>query len=459
MRLGQLVVDVTPARASRDFRIVLICRSIVLLAAGFIAVAVPVQVYQLTRSSLQVGLVSLALGLALLVGFIAGGVLADTLDRKRLIVLSSTGVAVAFAVFAVNAAIDSPHQLFVIYLTVIVGGAIEGVGETALTAVTPALVTEGQLAAASGLIAVTSQLGAIVGPALGGIVVASAGLAADYGLAALAIAITTVVLARLRPHPPMVDEDAAGSTEDTEFTSFSGVVRSLREGFSFVRHNRLIAGVLLIDLCATGFGVPQTLFPQMAAEQFGGGPELVGILAAAPAAGALIASIGSGWTGRLRPTGAALVVSILVLGLSYIGFGLSGYLVLAVFFLAVTGGADCISEILRRALLQHHTPDRLQGRVNSLWLAQAGTSYSLGGTTSGLAAALAGPALAIIGAGTLCIAGVTALAVKLPELRRATLTTVDAVDPECGSPSTQRQCPSWPAGRVRAVDEPTTTTK
>ncbi|MFC7615191.1 hypothetical protein ACFQV2_18420 [Actinokineospora soli] len=137
MRLGQIVVDVSPARTSRSFRLLLVCRTIVLLSAGFIAVAVPVQVYRLTDSSLQVGLVSLALGVALIAGFAVGGVLADRMDRRGLILSSSVGVAVSFAVFTANAAIPSDAQLTVIYLVVIIGGMLEGVGETALTAVTP----------------------------------------------------------------------------------------------------------------------------------------------------------------------------------------------------------------------------------------------------------------------------------------------------------------------------------
>lgn len=429
MRLGQLMVDLSPARTSPAFRLVLICRSIVLLSAGFIAVAVPVQVYDLTGSSIQVGLVSLTLGLSLLVGFLVGGVLADGMDRTRLIVGSSAGVAAAFAVFAVNAWLESPAQLVVIYLTVAIGGAVEGIGETALTAVTPSLVRRDQLAAASGLIAVTSQLGAIVGPALGGAVVATGGLALNYAIAAGAITLVAVLLTRVAAPSPVGAED----------TTLAGAVRSIREGFSFVRHNRLIAGILLVDVCATGFGIPQTLFPQLVAERFHGGPELVGLLAAAPAAGALLASVTSGWTGRVRRAGAALIAAIVLLGASYIAFGLTTSVALAVVFLAVTGAADCVSEILRRALLQHHTPDHLQGRVNSLWLAQAGTTYSVGGTASGFAAGLFGPVVALAGAGTLCIASVAALAGKLPELRRATLLEDDGGDV---SESTESACTS-----------------
>ncbi|SDJ26703.1 MFS transporter, ENTS family, enterobactin (siderophore) exporter [Actinokineospora alba] len=394
-----------------------------LLAAGFIAVAAPVQIYRLTESSLQVGLVSLALGMTKLFGFIAGGVLADRMDRRKLILISSVTVVLAFSAFAVNAALASSHELLFIYLIVIVGAGVEGIGETALSAVTPALVAPEHLAAGSGLIAVTSQLGFIVGPALGGVIIAGAGLPGTYAAAAVAILISTALLATLPSLPPGSDESSADDKRE-------GVFASISEGFRFVRHNKLIRGVLIIDLCATGFGVPQTLFPQLVAEVFHGGPEMIGLLAAAPAVGALLASVSSGWTGLVRRSGRALIVAVLLMGAAYIGFGLSPHLVPAMVFLAIIGGVDSVSEILRRALLMHHTPDHLQGRVNSLWLAQASSSYSLGSTTSGFAASLFGPALAIIGAGALCISGVAALASTSPELREATLTVdEDTVDP------------------------------
>lgn len=421
MRLGQLVVDVTPARVSRDFRLLLICRTVVLLGAGFIAVAAPVQVYRLTGSSLQVGLISLTLGMTMLLGFLAGGVLADRMDRRKLILISSLAVALSFTAFAVNAAVASSHELLFIYLIVIVGAGVEGIGETALSAVTPALVAPEHLAAGSGLIVVTSQLGLIAGPAIGGVLIAGAGLPGTYAAAAVAILISTVLLTTLPALPP---------GESAEDEPREGVVASIAEGFRFVRHNKLIRGVLIIDLCATGFGVPQTLFPQLVAEVFHGGPEMIGFLAAAPAVGALLASVSSGWTSRVRRSGRALIVAVLLMGAAYIGFGLSPHLVPAMVFLAIIGGVDSVSEILRRALLMHHTPDHLQGRVNSLWLAQASTSYSLGSTTSGFAAGLFGPAVAIIGAGALCISGVAALAATSSELRDATLAVdEDTVDP------------------------------
>lgn len=424
MRLGQLVVDTAPLRTSRSFRLVLVSRVIVLLSAGLLAVAVPVQVYALTSSSVQVGLVSASLGGGLLVGFLAGGVLADGLDRRCVIVASGIGITATFAILTLNAAVASGRQLAVIYVVTAVGGVIQGIGETALTAVAPSLVSPDQLAAASGLVAATSMLGSVIGPAAGGALIAGPGLAANYALAALMVAVATALLARLR-----LPQRAGAAPEGDDGPHGLDVVRSVVEGFAFVRRDPLIRGILLIDLCATVFGVPMALFPQLAEEQFGAGPELVGVLTTAPAVGALVGAVASGWTGRVRRPGRALVVSIMVLGASYVGFGLSGHLALTLAFLALTGLADTISEILRRALLQFHTPDALQGRVNSLWLAQATSSTAFGGLSAGVGARILGPGGAMVAAGTLCVASAAALAGRLPELRGARLSPT-SVPPE-----------------------------
>ncbi|MFC7615190.1 MFS transporter [Actinokineospora soli] len=270
----------------------------------------------------------------------------------------------------------------------------------------------------------TTQLGAIAGPALGGVALAAFDLSGAYGGATAAIVVSTLLLTRLPALPPVPDDD---EPEDAEK---AGALASIGEALRFVRGNQVIAGVLLIDLFATGFGLPQTLFPQMVDERFHGGPEMVGALAAAPAVGALIASITSGWTGHVRKPGAALIAAVLALGVAYIGFGLSPNLAVALLFLAAVGAVDSISEILRRALLQHHTPDRLQGRVTSLWLAQSSTGYSLGSTTSGIAAGFVGPGLAIIGAGALCVISVAGLAAAAPGLRAATLGVSSTSDPD-----------------------------
>lgn len=431
MRLGQLVVDTTPLRTSPSFRLVVASRVIVLVSAGLLAVAVPVQVYGLTSSSVHVGLVSAALGAGLLVGFLAGGVLADGLDRRRVIVASGVGITATFGLLALNAAVPSGRQLVVIYVVTVAGGLIQGIGETALTAVAPSLVPPEQLAPASGLVAATSMLGAVIGPAVGGVLVAGPGLVANYVLAAVMVSVATALLARLR----LPGHAGAGLGRDDGSHGLD-IVRSVVEGFAFVRRDPLIRGILLIDLCATVFGVPTALFPQLAEEQFNAGPELVGVLTTAPAVGALVGAVASGWTGRVGRPGRALVVSIMVLGASYVGFGLSRHLALTLAFLALTGLADTVSEILRRALLQFHTPDPLQGRINSLWLAQATSSTAFGGLSAGVGARILGPGGAMVAAGTLCAASAAALSWRLPELRAARLSPpTSGPPPPAGAPA------------------------
>lgn len=408
MRLGELVVDTAPLRHSREFRYVFAARATSLLAIGFAMVAVPVQVYDLTRSSLHVSLVSLALGLPMFVGTLAGGVIADRMDRRQLILISRSVAALVFAVLAVNAAIPAP-QMWVIYVCAVVTGVVNGVSGTALMAATPAIVGREHLAAAGALMGITAQLGAIVGPSVGGLLIAGGGLATNYTITFVATVATTVLLWFIRPLPPGGD----GARQHP--------LRSFVDGVRFVRHNRVVAGLLVIDMFPMVFAMPYALFPQLVAERFGGGAATVGMLYTAPAVGALLAAFTSGWTGRVAHTGRALFASVLLWGVAITGFGFSSGLWLALVLLAAAGFGDSISEILRRALLQHATPDRLQGRVSSLWLAQATVGPSLGNVEAGLAARLFTPGVAVVGGGLVCIAGTVAVALAFPALWRATL--------------------------------------
>ncbi|MCG8915316.1 enterobactin transporter EntS [Actinokineospora sp. PR83] len=417
MRLGQLVLDPTPVRGNRDFRLVLTSRTLWLLGIGLTSVAVAVQVFDITGSSAPVALVSLTLGTTLLIGFLVGGVLADRVDRRKLVVLASFGASLGFVGLAVNALVPTP-QLWVVFVFAAVHGLIDGIGESALTAVVPSMVGENQLTSAGALLAVTTQLGGIAGPALSGLLIGGPGLATCYGAAAVMAFGTTGLLLLVRPLPvPEKSEDPDGP---------DGSEGSLREAFRFIKGNRLISSVLLVDLGAMLFAMPSALYPQLAAERLGGGPELVGLLYTAPAAGAFIGSIVSGWTATARRSGLILIGVAALWGVAATGVGVSTELSLVLFLLGVGGLADVFSEILRRALLQGNTPDRLQGRVGSVWLAQAITGPSLGGVLTGFAAGLLGPGLAIAIGGGACVFVVLLVAALYPELRRASVVTEPA---------------------------------
>ncbi|HVW44158.1 MAG TPA: enterobactin transporter EntS [Amycolatopsis sp.] len=406
MRLGEMVIDVTPLRAGRAFRLAFAAQTLTVLTTALTNVGINLHVYQVTGSSVQVGLVSLVFGLALLVGLLAGGVLADRFDRRRLILGTRATVAVVLAGLAVNAAMPHPN-LAVIYVAAVLAGTVNGVGGSALMAAIPGLLEPAHLTAAGALITVTSQFGAMVGPTVAGLIAAGPGVALCFAIDAAGYVAGVVLLWFIPPQRP--DRQPQHP------------LRALAEGFRFVRRNQVIAGLLLIDVFAMVFAMPYALFPQLAEEVFGGGPSTVGLLFTAPAVGAFVGALGSGWTGRVRRSGWALCGAVTVWGLAIMAFGLSGVLWLGLLFLAVAGVGDTTSEILRRALLQHYTPDHLQGRVSSLWLAQATSGPAVGNAEAGLATRLLGGSGALVAGGIVCVLGVGLVAATMPGLRRATL--------------------------------------
>jgi ENTS family enterobactin (siderophore) exporter len=205
-----------------------------------------------------------------------------------------------------------------------------------------------------------------------------------------------------------------------------------------VRGNKVIRGLMLVDLCAVVLAMPYALFPQMADDVFEAGPTTVGLLYSAPAVGAFLGALASGWTGRARRPGVSLAVAATGWGLAVAAFGLSPYAWLGIVFLAIAGFADTISEILRRALIQHHTPDHLQGRVGSLWLAQATAGPATGNALSGVTARLLGPATTLVTGGLVCAGGVQAVSTTLPQLRGARLTS-ESTDGPADEPADDRE--------------------
>ncbi|MEU2451051.1 MFS transporter [Streptomyces sp. NPDC012765] len=417
------MLDLSPLRAGGPLGLVLAARVLALLCIGLTSVGVVVQVYERTSSSTQVGMVSLVLAAGLLLGFLAGGVLADRRDRKGLILIGSAWAVVTFAVLAANAAADRP-ALWVVYVAGAMFGFTEGVAETAMTAVLPSLVAEEHIPATGALVTVTTTLGAIAGPMLGGVLIAGPGLAVTFGVAAAGTAVTTLLLTRLGPMPPGGDAsdaqettpDGASAEEAGGGGAPSGALADLREGFRFVGGNRVVSAVLVVDLCVAVLATPNALFPEIAEKRLSGGPELVGLLTTAPMIGAALASLTSGWTGRTRYHWRVLCAAIATWGVACLGFGLSPYLGLGLVFLAIGGVADTISEIMRRTLLMTHTPDALQGRVSSLWLAQAMTAPALGGVLAGLASSAVGPAVAVAGGGAACLLALAVVAVVYRQL-------------------------------------------
>ncbi|MEQ7005670.1 enterobactin transporter EntS [Actinopolymorpha sp. B17G11] len=416
MRLGTLAMDLRPLRSSRDFRLMFWARVIALLGISLTLVGLSVQVYQLTHSSLAVAMVNAAAGATLLAGTLAGGILADRYERRQLLVLSRSAAAAVFAALALNAFADEP-RLWVVYLCAAAIGVIDGISETALLAITPNLVTPDQLAAAGALTAITTQVGTMVGPSVGGMIIAGPGVAFCYSITCVATVVQVALTVRVRRRPPTAVEHRHP-------------IRAMREGLSFVRRNRVIGGLLLMDVAGGLFALPYAVFPEIGERVLHGDPRTIGLLYSAPAVGAFLGAAFSGWVGRVRLPGRALTGTMALWGLGMAAFGFSRHLPLALVFLGVAGLGMILSEILQRSLLQRHTPDHLMGRVSSFWLAQATVGPAAGSVVAGGAASVVGPSAAVVVGGLLCACVVVLVAVALPGFRR--VTSAGVVEEESG---------------------------
>jgi MFS transporter, ENTS family, enterobactin (siderophore) exporter len=405
-------MDLSPLRSSRDFRIMFWARVIALLGISLTLVALSIQVYQLTGSSLAVSFVNLAAGATLLGGTLAGGLLADRFERRKLVVLSRSGAALVFGTLALNAMSSEP-KLWVVYACAALIGVVDGISETALVAITPNLVRPEQLAAAGALTAITTQVGTMVGPSIGGLIISGSGVAMCFGLTFVATVIQVVLTTRVTRRPPAEPEHRHP-------------VRAMMEGLRFVKTSPVVAGLLLVDVMGGLFALPYAVFPEMGERVLGGDPTTIGLLYSAPAIGAFLGAAFSGWVGRSRRPGIVLVGAASLWGLGMAGFGLSRQLPVALVFLGLAGLGMIVAEILQRALLQSSTPDQLMGRVSSYWLAQGTVGPALGGVFAGGLAEVGGASFAVVLGGLICTSGVVLLALAFPALRRATLASSTA---------------------------------
>ncbi len=293
MRIGEIVIDVTPLREGRDFRLLFTGRFVSMAGNAIATTAASWQVYALTRSSLAVGMLTLASSAGMFAGLLAGGMLADRHDRRMLMLTTRAPLAAGGALLMLNSLLARP-ALWAVYVLVTAVGALSGIGSPASTAAVPALVKPDQLAAAAALNAMGGQLGNLGGPALAGALIAGPGLAWCYGIDAACFVVFGLTLWFIRPLPPTVRAGRPG-------------LRSMTEGLRHVRRNAVVGGMLAVDTSAMIFGMPSALFPALATEHFHGGSATFGLLAAAPGFGALLGAATSGWTGRLRRPGVVVI--------------------------------------------------------------------------------------------------------------------------------------------------------
>jgi MFS family permease len=399
-----LFADVSPLRESVEFRWLWAAQSLSAIGSFMTVVAVSIQVYDLTGSSVAVGVVGLATLLPTLLLGLFGGSIADAVDRRRLVLITGSGLMTVSAVFAVQALLDW-HQLWLLYLLTAISAALSAVDTPTRRTFIPRVLPLERLPAAAALSQLSFQVALIAAPLLAGVLIAAAGLEAAYGLDALTFLAVLYSVRRLPPMPPEGGGSAFG-------------VKSVVEGLKYAVSHKLIGMIFLIDLNATVLAIPSALFPALAATHFGGGPETVGFLYAAVGVGGLVAAVLSGPLGHLRHQGRAMLISVAIWGAAIGSVGLTHSLRLALLFLATAGAADIVTTVFRATILQTKTPDDLRGRLNSLDFIVGLGGPSLGNLRAGTVAGLTDPVTSIITGGLACLAGITALTAASPTVRR-----------------------------------------
>ncbi|MBV9329229.1 MAG: MFS transporter [Chloroflexi bacterium] len=393
-------VDITPLR-HRDFRLLFWGQLVSFLGSMVTYVAIPYQVYQLTHSPLMVGLLGLAQLGPILAFSMVGGAIADASDRRATVLATEVAFALLSALLFVNAILPEP-QLWVIFVLAAMQAGLYALQRPSLDALMPRLVDKTDLTAAGALTATRGTIGMLLGPAIGGVLIATVGLPATYAVDALSFAASLVALALMRASRPVLGGERPS-------------LRGVLDGWSFARSRAELIGTYVVDIVAMVFGMPEALFPAIAESL--GGPAILGLLYSAPALGALIAAGTSGWTNHVRRHGLAVILAATIWGVAIIGFGLTTTPLIALPMLAIAGGADAVSGIFRVAIWNHTVPDELRGRLASIEMVSYTSGPALGNAESGLVAGLFSVQASVISGGVLCVLGCAVCFLLLPRFR------------------------------------------
>jgi len=398
-----VLLDVTPLRLDRDYRYLWGGQVVSGMGNQMTRIALPYQVYVLTGSTLAVGLLTAVQLLPILAFSLGGGAIADAVDRRRLLLITGSGLALCSLALA-WLALSGSRSLLAILAVAFVAASLAAIDQPARSSAIPRLVPAARLPAAIALNQLNLQTASIVGPAVGGIVIATVGLPAAYALDVVSFSAAIGTLLAISPLPPL---------DRAVRPSLSAIL----EGLRFARRRPLILSTFAIDLNAMIFGMPTSLFPALAVSVFGVGAVGVGLLAAAPAVGAFLGAFLSGWVTMVRRRARAVIVAVLAWGAAIVGFGLATFAFpLALLLLAVAGTADVLSAVFRSTIVQLETPDELRGRVTAIHILVVTSGPRLGDIEAAAVAALIGVQASVVTGGLLCLLGVFVVHRLFPQL-------------------------------------------
>jgi MFS family permease len=397
-------MDIRPLRESPAFRRLWLGGALSSVGSQMTSFAVALQVYTLTHSSAAVGAVGLAIAVpAITLGLVSGSVV-DAVDRRKLVLISSSCAAVVSALFAAQAfaALD---QVWPLYCLVAVQSVLGSLNGPARRTFLPRLLSAERVPAGAALTMFAMHGSIIVGPALAGVVTAAFGLKVCYLIDALSFGAALYGVGRLPPMPPQGDARRPG-------------LRAVADSLRFIRSSKVLVGALLADMNATVLGMPFALFPAVNAEHFGGAAQTLGLITAAPSIGGVLGAALSGPVGHVSRQGRAMLVAGSIWGAGIAGFGLAHSLWPAMLLLAIAGAADSTSVVFRTTMIQLATPDGQRGRVSAAEFVVGVGCPQLGNFRAGAVGSLTSPAVSAFSGGVATIVGAAVIGLALPAFTR-----------------------------------------
>lgn len=403
--LSRLAPDLTPLRESRDLRLLLGGNAVSNLGAQATLVALPYEIYVETGSVALTGLLGVVALVPLVVMSLAGGAIADRVDRRRfLLVVTMVLAAASCALCAYALAGLTPIvPLFVL------GGAIAGLTgaqNVARAATVPGLTAPEHMAATQACYFAIGQVALIAGPALGGVLLATTDVWVVYAFDALTSVMLVGAVLAMTPQPA------------PENATHQPIGRAVVEGLRLTGRSPAIRDSFALDLVAMTFGMPRALFPVLALHVYHAGPAGVGVLQASVAVGAAVAALTTGWVSRAQRLGSIAIGAVAVWSMAILLSGLAGTIVLAALALAIAGAGDAVSSVCRATIVQTTAPVHLRGRVNAVSQLVVQSGPRLGDLRSGIVGSALGASGAVVSGGLICIAGVSWIALAAPSLRR-----------------------------------------
>lgn len=401
---GRLLADITPLRESSPFRRLWFSGLLSNTGNQMTAFAVALQVYLISHSSLAVGAVGLAASLPAIALGLLGGSVIDAVDRRRLVLMTSSLLALVSVAFTVQA-FAGVDQLWLLYLLTAIESSVAAVNSPARLTFIVRLLPTKQVPSGMALTMLVVHTSFVVGPSLAGVLAATGGLKLCYLVDALGFAAALYGVSRLPAMPPENGGSRAG-------------IAAVLDGLALLRRSRLLMGALIADLNATVLAMPIALFPAINAQRFGGSPRTLGLLTASIAVGGVLGSSLSGPVGRVQHQGRGMLVAGGIWGIAIAGFGLADGLVLSVGFLVLAGAADVTSVVLRTTIIQVTTPDAFLGRINAVEYVVGTACPQLGNFRAGVIGSLSTPGLSATLGGFASTLGTGIIALAIPALRR-----------------------------------------